>query len=299
MSMHTAYTLAAHAVRARYADQRPELLAGLDALTGRDVHVIKGVHDSAQKVLDCLSVPHRMGASFTPKDAAIVFGNCGWRATSPAAVAEWVDGGGWLITSDWSLTVVGQAFPNTIRPLKGRQSGDDVVGMEPAADSAFADVVVLGCDPQWWLEAASYPIEVLDDNAVQIEAASHELLARFGAPAVAARFEWGAGQVFHVISHFWLKKTRQADARHSGSAADFMRIGMRLSDDRIAEVFAAAKVRQAQVNFASLQSAVTSTELIARLCIDACADRRGVTPANTDAAPLAVPKRSLWQWIFG
>lgn len=305
MSMHTAYTLAAHAVRARYADQRPALLAGLNALTGRDVHVVRGVHDRAQNVLDCLGVPHRMDQIFTPKRAAIVFGNCGWRTHAPAKVAAWVDEGGWLITSDWSLDVVGAAFPNTIRRKPGQQSGDEVVGMEPAADSAFADVVVLGCDPQWWLEAASYPIEVLDHAAVQIEAASHELLVRFGAPAVAARFDWGAGHVFHVISHFWLKKTRQADARHSGSAADFMRVGMRLSDARIAEVFAAAKVRPDRVperlNFASLQSAVTSTELIARLCIDACAERKRETPANTDVAgdPQTVPKRSLWQRIFG
>lgn len=301
MSMRRAYVLAAHAVRARLADQRPDLLAGLDALTGRDVHVVRGVHDSVQAVLGCLEVPCREAAAFAPGEAAITFGNCGWRPSDPAAVTRWVEGGGWLVTSDWALDVVQQCFPQTIARATG-QSGDEVVGIEPAADSAFSDVVVLGCDPQWWLEAASYPIEVLAPDRVIVEAASHELLKRFGAPAVATRFDWGAGHVFHVISHFWLKKTRQADARHQGTAADFLRSGMRLEPARIAQVFEAAGIGPEAVDFAAAQSAVTSTELIVRLCVDAAARRDArVIPEGAEAVvdPAPAPKRSVWRRIFG
>lgn len=304
MSMRRAYTLAAHAVRARLARQRPAMLARLDALTGRDVHVIRGVHDAAQEVLRCLGVPHRLASNFSPKAAAITIGNCGWRPANPTAVTAWVEGGGWLITSDWALGAVSQCFPDTVARKGSASTGDEVIGIEPSAESAFADVVVLGCDPQWWLESASYPIEVLDPERVVIEAASHELLRRFEAPAVATRFDWGAGHVFHVISHFWLKKTRQADARHQGSAEDFMRIGMRLDDAAIAEAFAAASVAPSQVGFAALQSAVTSTELLVRLCTDAAARRapapsESVSDASDQPAASPPPKPSLWRRLFG
>jgi hypothetical protein len=237
-------------------------------------------------------VPCRVGSTFDPKRAAIVFGNCGWSPRDPAAVRQWVGEGGWLITSDWALQAVAQAFPNTIRRKPGKASGDEVVAIEPTIDSAFADVVVLGCDPQWWLESSSYPIEILDPDRVRVEAASHELLQRFDAPPVAVRFDWEAGHVYHVISHFWLKKTRTADARHAGTAADFLQEGMRLTPTQIEAVFKAAKVKRDAVNYASIQSAVTSTELIARLCVDAV-HQRGVTvePAR--------PKQPFWRRLFG
>lgn len=298
MNMRRAYVLAAHAVRARLADQRPDLLTRLDALTGRDIAVVRGVHDSVQEVLACLEVPCRVAAGFAPKKAAIVFGNCGWRAKNEADVTAWVEAGGWLVTSDWALDVVQRCFPDTIGRGAG-QTGDEVIGIEPAADSAFSDVVVLGCDPQWWLEAASYPVAVYAPDRVTVEAASHELLQRFGAPAVATRFDWGAGHVFHVISHFWLKKTRQADARHQGSAADFLRVGMRLDDDRVAQVFDAVGFGPDVIDFAAAQSAVTSTELIVRLCVDAVASRPAETrEAQTEAPIWPAPKRNFWSRIF-
>lgn len=292
MSMHRAYDVAAHAVRARYAAEAPDLLAGLDALRRDDVQIVKGAHDAVQRVMRALGVPCRVAPIFAPKRAAIVFGNCGWTPRDPDAVRAWVDGGGWLVTSDWALEAVSRAFPGTIRRKAGPTSSDEVVSVEPGAESAFADVVVLGCDPQWWLEASSYPIEILDPERVRVEAASHELLVRFGAPAVATRFDWGAGHVYHVISHFWLKKTRTADARHAGSGADFLREGMRLSPSQIDAAFAAAKVAPDAVNYASIQSAVTSTELITRLCVDAIARR----DARADAPR---PTPSFWQRLFG
>lgn len=292
MSMHRAYDLAAHAVRARYATEAPDLLAGLDALRKNDVHIITGAHDSVQKVMAALGVPCRVGSTFDPKSAAIVFGNCGWSPRDPAKVRQWVANGGWLITSDWALQAVATAFPNTIRRKPGKASRDEVVAIEPTIDSALADVVVLGCDPQWWLEASSYPIEVLNADRVRIEAASHELLQRFDAPPVAVRFDWEAGHVYHVISHFWLKKTRTADARHSGTAAEFLHEGMRLSPTQIDAVFTAAGVKPDAVNYASIQSAVTSTELIARLCVDAV-NQRGATVLPER------PKQSLWRRLFG
>ncbi|MEM6404815.1 MAG: hypothetical protein AAF757_32090, partial [Cyanobacteria bacterium P01_D01_bin.116] len=81
-------------------------------------------------------------------------------------------------------------------------------------NSLWSEVVVLGADPQWWLETSSYPIEILNPDKVKIEAASHDLLQSYNAPVVAVSFDWGKGHVFHVISHFWCKRTRALTPRH-------------------------------------------------------------------------------------
>ncbi len=49
-------------------------------------------------------------------------------------------------------------------------------------------MVVLGAEPQWWLETSSHSIEILNPNKVTIEAASHDLLVRHKAPVVAVSF---------------------------------------------------------------------------------------------------------------
>jgi hypothetical protein len=126
-------------------------------------------------------------------------------------------------------------------------------------------VVVLGAEPQWWLEGSSHAIEVIDRDRVRIEAASHDLLVRYGAPVVAVSFEWGSGRVFHVISHFWNKRSRQPTARHRGPALDFLQAGMRLSDRGIAKAIRESRVDPDQLSFGELQSAATATELVAQL----------------------------------
>jgi hypothetical protein len=106
-------------------------------------------------------------------------------------------------------------------------------------------------------------------DKVAIEAASHDLLSRHSAPVVAVSFDWGKGHVFHVISHFWCKRSRTPTQRHQGPCTDFLKAGMKLSDDSINKVLAIAQIKADTLNFAQLQSAVTSTELIAQLCIRA------------------------------
>jgi hypothetical protein len=88
-----------------------------------------------------------------------------------------------------------------------RATGDEVISVEPSLNSLWSDVVVLGADPQWWLEGSSHPISILNPEKVAIEAASHDLLSRHSAPVVAVSFDWGKGHVFHVISHLLNVKT--------------------------------------------------------------------------------------------
>jgi hypothetical protein len=276
-NMQDAYTLAAATVRQRFEEQCPDHLKTLNAITERDVAVYAGSFDSVENVLKSLSVNHTMNPPPAKSRAKIHFGNCS--STHDKGLVDGlkakVEHGAWLVTSDWALaSIVQQAFPNTIRRREGKNTGDEVVGVEPVTDSCWSEVVVLGVDPQWWLEGSSYPIEVVNPNIVRIEAASHEMLTKYDAPVVAASFDWAAGHVFHVISHFWLKRSRTPHTRYAGPCEDFLRVGMRLSEDGIQTAIRKAKVDASKINFAMIQSAATATELVAQLCVRAMGEAR-------------------------
>ncbi|MBD2156056.1 hypothetical protein [Leptolyngbya sp. FACHB-16] len=269
--MKKAYEVAAIAVRQRLAEQRPEDLQVLNKLRKQDVAVYAGSFDRVEDILACLNVSCTMNPDASKLDAQIIFVNCssGYDKTLIQHLSQQVNEGKWLVSSDWALgRFIEPAFPGMVK-FTGRATGDEVISVEPSLNSLWSDVVVLGADPQWWLEGSSHPIEVLSPDKVAIEAASHDLLSRHSAPVVAASFDWGRGHVFHVISHFWCKRSRTPTQRHQGPCTDFLKAGMKLSDESIDKVLAIAQIKADTFNFAQLQSAVTSTELIAQLCIRA------------------------------
>jgi hypothetical protein len=270
--MEKAYQLAGRAVRQRFAEQHPENLQVLNNLDRGDVAVYSGSYDSVEEVLRRLSLPFTLNPDPKKLSALILFVNCSSQPNDKLVrrLEPFVREGGWLVSSDWCLQhTVQVAFPDTVRKKEGAITGDEVVAVEPALDSLWSEVVVLGADPQWWLEGSSYPIETVDDQRVRVEAASHELLVRYGAPAVAVRFDWDRGQVFHVISHFWLKRSRALRERYQVPCTEFLKVGMRLSDEGVQKAMSQAQVKAEDLNFATIQSAATSTELIAQLCIRA------------------------------
>jgi hypothetical protein len=268
--MEQAYHMAAVAVRRRLAEQHPDDLTVLDAVEPGDVAAFRGSYDQAEELLKTLGITATLDPNAGKMTARVAFINCSnsYDAAMAERMAAFVEAGGYLVTSDWALDgVLEKAFPGRLR-WNHKGTGDEVISVEPYADSLWSEIVVLGANPQWWLWG-SHPIEVVDTANVQVEAASHDLLKKYGTPIVAARFAHGKGQVFHVISHFWAKRTGTPTARHEGTAEDFLRAGMRLSDDGIASVLAESGVPANAVNFASLQSAVTATELAAQLCVRA------------------------------
>jgi hypothetical protein len=270
MSLAKAYDLAAAAVRRRLAEQHPDRLAALDRLGRADVAVYAGQFDTVQEVLKRLGVKYTLD----PKSPAapVVFSNCtnGQDAKRAGHLEAHVRAGGWLVSSDWQLNnLVHPAFPNTVRWTGQRGTANEVVGVEADTASVWAETVFPGIDPQWWLEGGSHPITIDDPARVRVEAVSHELHVRYQAAPVAVSFDWGAGHVFHVISHFWLKQTRVPDDRYSRPCTEFLRTAMRLSETGIENVLKEAKVKPDEVNLASCQSAVTSVELVAGLCVRA------------------------------
>lgn len=270
-NMNTAYKVAALAVRQRFAEQHPDDLEVLNCIVSGDVAVYSGSFDKVEDILECLGVPVEMNPNAESLNAQIVFVNCSssYDEQLVTQLRQQVEAGKWLVSSDWALGhFVAKAFPGMVG-WNQRTTGDEVISVEPSLESLWSEVVVLGADPQWWLESSSHPITVLNLEKVRVEAASHDLLSRHNAPVVAVSFEWGKGHVFHVISHFWCKRDRAPTPRHQGSCTDFLRAGMRLSDEGIEKVLQQAGIQPDTLNFAQLQSAATSTELIAQLCVRA------------------------------
>lgn len=268
--MNVAYKVAALAVKQRFAEQHPYHLKLLNRITSSDIAVYSGSYDKVEDILACLKIPYEMNPKANQTKAKIIFVNCSssYDGKLIEQLRTQVENGKYLVSSDWALGhFIAKAFPGTVG-WNQRTTGDEVISVEPSLDSLWSEVVVLGADPQWWLEGASHPITILNPK-VRIEAASHDLLSRHNAPVVAVSFEWGKGHVYHVISHFYCKRSRALTDKHRQLCTDFLKAGMQLSDAGIEKVLKQANIQPNTLNFAQLQSAATSTELIAQLCLQA------------------------------
>ncbi|MGB0930955.1 MAG: hypothetical protein ACPGVB_09275 [Chitinophagales bacterium] len=273
--MENAYRIAALSVKQRFAEHQPEYLEVLKQIRKGQVVVFSGDYDQAEKVLEVLGIPAEVNPDKSGlMNANIAFVNCSGKYSGVLLnnIEAFVRKGGWLVSSDWALDkILETKFEGMVRWNKNT-TGTEIISIEPTMDSLWSDIVVLGADPQWRLWG-SHPIEVIDHEKVKIEAASHDLLAKYDAPVVAVRFDWEAGHVFHAIGHFWAKNSHTPTVRHTGPSRDFLKAGMKLSVDGIARVASRAKFDLDEVNFANVQSAATATELVAQLCVLATKDR--------------------------
>ena len=225
-----AYRSGARIAREQMAREAPldgEALAQIDA---SDILVVPGQYDRVQLVLDALQMPHTIvrpehleSARLRPEQLLVV--NCPGTVPRRAIgrVRQFVASGGSLFTTDWALRhVVEPAFPGLVA-YNDRPTGDDVVRIEIREhDNPFLRGVMDSADdPQWWLEGSSYPIRVLDPTRVHVLVRSADLEARYGEAPVAVLFRHGEGEVFHMISHYYLQRTELRNERHHFAAASY------------------------------------------------------------------------------
>ena len=130
------------------------------------------------------------------------------------------------------------------------------------ADNIYLQGVLDGQDdPQWWLEASSYPISIVDRERVEVLITSRELGEKYGEAPVAVWFRWGQGDVFHMISHYYLQRTELRTARHRGGAESyFAEKGMAMTLDMCAEY--------ADLNLADVESAKPSAAFMSNVIIE-------------------------------
>ena len=262
-----AYQAAGKISKSRMAQEAPLDAAALEAVVASDIVVVTGCYDHVEQVLGALEVPYQVAGpghldqvALRPEQVLVV--NCPGNV-SPAAIVrirDFVAAGGTLFTTDWALrNIVEPAFPGTIE-YNDRSTGDEVVRIEVVeAGSPYLVGVLDGeNDPQWWLEGSSYPIRVLDAEQVRVLIRSRELGERYGEEAIAVVFPYGKGEVFHMISHYYLQRTELRNARHEQAAASYV------SEKGVSVDFETAKM-MADLNLGDVESAESSTRMVANL----------------------------------
>ena len=265
-----AYAAAAHITREQLRRDAPDRARTLDQVDASDVVVVAGVYDHVESVLGALDVPHGLvqpheldRLTLRPEQLLIV--NCPGQVSAAAItrIRAFVEAGGSLFTTDWALKhVIEPAFPGVLAFNK-QPTPDDVVRIEVKdRENIYLQGVLDGQDdPQWWLEGSSYPISVVDEERVRVLITSRELEEKYGEAPVAVWFRWGEGDVFHMISHYYLQRTELRTERHAGAAAEyFCEKGMAVTADLVQDMDG--------LSLADVESAKPSAAFMANVIID-------------------------------
>jgi len=225
-----AYSAGANIARNRMATEAPLAAEALAAIQESDIVAVTGCYDHVERVLGALDVPYQTvgpgllrQVRLRPDQMVVV--NCPGKLTGPEIVQirDFVAAGGTLFTTDWALrNVLEPAFPGFVE-FNERPTHDDVVRIDIIeSDSPYlAGVLDADDDPQWWLEGSSYPIRVLDNKQVRVLITSRELGEKYGEEPVAVVFNFGKGEVFHMISHYFLQRAEFRNTRHQKTAASY------------------------------------------------------------------------------
>ncbi len=221
--MHRAYSAAKMILDERMSEEDRRIHESIDR---SDVVVVRGCYDRVEDVLKILEIPFELvdasvlDSERLSRHQTLVI-NCPGHLSRRAItnVRRFVESGGSLMTTDWALRyVLEQAFPGFVA-YNERPTADEVVRIEiKDSDSPYLkNVFHEGADPLWWLEGSSYPIKILDNERVRVLLTSRELEQRYGEAPVAITFQYGEGEVFHMISHYYLQRAEMRTQRHKSS----------------------------------------------------------------------------------
>jgi hypothetical protein len=272
------YAAGASLSKDRLRREDPLSADALAAVQAADIVVVPGQYDHVEQVLGALEVPFTRvpggslrGITLRPEQLLVV--NCPGNLSAPdiVAVRDFVEAGGSLFTTDWALrNVIEPAFPGVLA-YNNQPTADAVVRIEILdRDNPFLrGVMDEADDPQWWLEGSSYPITVLDPDRVDVLITSKELEAKWGEAAVAVLFRHGQGEVFHMISHYFLQRTELRDARHRQKAET-------LWDEKGVGMPAAVRAMSADLDLGDVESSYSSARLFANIVADK--KRRSTSP---------------------
>lgn len=189
---------------------------GWEAIAGMEkgeVVVVAGDYDHVQRVLDRLKVPYSLldarrlgGAKLNAVKVLLLNCPCQLDGAGVIKLRSFVDKGGWVVSTDWALTVIKEAFPGYLR--NQTLSPETWVAIEPAAgaeNDPLLQNVFNGADkaPRWYLEERSYlfRVDTKAKDKVKVLIESAEMKTKYGAGVVAATFEYGQGRVLHIASH--------------------------------------------------------------------------------------------------
>ncbi len=133
-------------------------------------------------------------------------------------VRKFVEGGGYVFTSDWGISILERAFPGSVR--NGGNIGPRTVSLRPKSgvkspllDEVFytgpKNSTVISKKLLWEIDSGSYAVKV-EKPTVDVLAEAAEL-SRNNAIAISFGPDKGTGKVLHVLSHFDRQATKQGD----------------------------------------------------------------------------------------
>lgn len=178
-----------------------------------EIAVVTGDYDTVQRVLDKLKLRYttieamKFGGAKLGRVKVLIL-NCPGQLDGSGILKlrSFVDKGGWVVSTDWALSPIKEAFPGYLRNIG--LSPETWVGIG-AADAAKDNPLLkdvfnfTGDPPKWYLEERSYLFKV-DDKAkekVEVLIESAEMKKKYGTECVAATFGYGRGRVLHIVSH--------------------------------------------------------------------------------------------------
>jgi hypothetical protein len=272
-AMKEAYKIAQELLKDRLKEANPEAFEEISGKDGADVLVVKGQYDFIEQVLSLAGVPFKLvhtqdlsGYQLQPDQ--IVFINCpgNIEPVGLRKLERFVSSGGFLFTTDWALkNVLEQAFPGYVK-YNQKATGDEVVRVEvlDVEDPFLKSILGPEDDPQWWLEASSYPIQIVNGQRVKVLVSSREIERKYGESPVFITFEYGEGKIYHMISHFYLQRTETRTKRHQDSAETYL-------DEKKIPAELREKYKQMKISKSSLgevESAYTSAAMMNKIIYD-------------------------------
>ncbi|HOO49663.1 MAG TPA: hypothetical protein PLK94_00080 [Alphaproteobacteria bacterium] len=265
--MKRAYGYSSKAFREKLHKESEPDARILEQIEATDIIVVTGEYDKAELVLSSLSVkftvivPHHVKrVNLRPEQTVLI--NCPGNLDRPGIenIRQFVEAGGLLVTTDWALKhVLEPAFPGYVR-YNEKPTGDDVVRIQFHDEGhKFLDgLIEKSSDPLWWLEGSSYPIEVLDKEKVTVLISSGEMGEKYGESPIAIKFSHGKGEVFHIVSHYYLQRSELRSAKDKDSAKNyFSDMDCLLNDEVDDDLFQS-----------DVASAYTSTSFLSKMIIE-------------------------------
>ncbi len=268
--MQAANKAASELLRERMKRDRPTDFAILKKVKESEIVVVRGTYDHVETVLSAVKVPHLV---ISPEDmdnvelnaGQLLLINCPGQLSDKAIekVRKFVNAGGFLFTTDWSLqNVLEKAFPGFVEYTR-KPTNDDVVAVRILKeDHTFLQhVKSTGDNPRWWLEGSSYPIHILDKKKVEVLMESDEMKRKYGEAPIAIHFKYGDGQVLHIVSHYYLQRTENRTASEKAKGTTFSKsLGM-------AKAPAAAEAELSKTTAGAVKDAYSAQQLSANIIV--------------------------------
>lgn len=230
--------------------------------------IVPGTYDHIDRVLSNLNIKYITVQpdevmTYPFRSDQTVYINCavGFPPDAARRLRHEVEKGLHIVTTDWALRNVLQvAFSDYVR-FNGRETGDEVVGIQ-VADSNHPLVngflpASKHAEPQWWLEGSSHAIEIVNPEQVRVLIRSKILGEKYGSDAVLVTFNCGRGNVIHMISHFYLQRSETNNPRHQMSAKQYA-----MDINASPMVTNLVENRGQNLNYAQVQSSATSAQFI-------------------------------------